>query len=388
MSPRARGTGTVFRARYRGPAGEWRTTSSFSYQLYDRRKGRTIRKGGFRSEAAAERALRETLSRQDKGLPIGPEIERTTLGDLLGYVTTDYALNRHRTAGSLPGILKHLRLFFGDDARAVDIVESRIAAYAVARLAEGAANATVNRELAMLRRGFILGMHSQHVLRRPHIRLLREDNVRKGFFEPQQYRAVRSNLGDLVLQRLVDVAYVTGWRIPSELHTRQWRHVDLEEGWLRLEPGEDKNRAGRMFPLNYPFEDGTLLDVFRALREETDRVEHKQERVVPWVFHRNGSAHQGLGSPVEGSREGGRPARPATPRLPADGRQEHGAGRDQPVNRHAPRGAQDRVHLPKVRRGDRAGPARCSVQARGLPSKARVTACRRHSAPDVLPSPA
>jgi integrase len=45
------------------------------------------------------------------------------------------------------------------------------------------------------------------------------------------------------------VAYLTGWRLPSELFTRQWRHIDFASGWLRLEPGETKNRDGRMFPL-------------------------------------------------------------------------------------------------------------------------------------------
>jgi integrase len=47
---------------------------------------------------------------------------------------------------------------------------------------------------------------------------------------------------------VAQVAYLTGWR-KGELLSRRWRHVDLEEGWLRLEPGETKNGRGRMFPL-------------------------------------------------------------------------------------------------------------------------------------------
>jgi hypothetical protein len=46
------------------------------------------------------------------------------------------------------------------------------------------------------------------------------------------------------------VAYITGWRVPSVLLTRKWReHVDLRNGWLRLELGETKTGQGRMFLL-------------------------------------------------------------------------------------------------------------------------------------------
>src|SRR5215510_5797037 len=43
--------------------------------------------------------------------------------------------------------------------------------------------------------------------------------------------------------------YITGWRVKSEILTRQRSHLDLDAGWIRLEPGETKNGKGRMFPL-------------------------------------------------------------------------------------------------------------------------------------------
>ena len=46
------------------------------------------------------------------------------------------------------------------------------------------------------------------------------------------------------------VAYITGWRIKSEILTRQWLHVDFTHGWLRIEPREAKNGEGRNFPFN------------------------------------------------------------------------------------------------------------------------------------------
>ena len=48
---------------------------------------------------------------------------------------------------------------------------------------------------------------------------------------------------------MAETAFVTGWRVKSEILTRQWHHVDFDAGWLRLEPGETKNGEDRMFPL-------------------------------------------------------------------------------------------------------------------------------------------
>ena len=71
--------------------------------------------------------------------------------------------------------------------------------------------------------------------------------------------------------------------MPSELLSRQWRHIDFTAGWLRLDPGETKNGQGRMFPL-IP----ELRAVLEAQRERTRAVERETGRIVPWVFHRGG----------------------------------------------------------------------------------------------------
>ena len=56
--------------------------------------------------------------------------------------------------------------------------------------------------------------------------MLREDNVRVGFFEPEQYQAVLAHLPD-GMQPVVTFAYVTGWRINSEVLPLQWRQMKL-----------------------------------------------------------------------------------------------------------------------------------------------------------------
>ena len=56
--------------------------------------------------------------------------------------------------------------------------------------AAGAANGTVNRELAILRRGFRLGERFGKVSRVPHFDMLAESKPRSGFLDEAQYRAL------------------------------------------------------------------------------------------------------------------------------------------------------------------------------------------------------
>jgi integrase len=129
---------------------------------------------------------------------------------------------------------------------------------------------------------FRLGEQSGLVTRRPHIALLAERNTRTGFFEPDQYQAVRAHLPE-ALRSVFDVAYTTGWRVRDEILTRQWHHIDLRAGWLRLEPGQTKNAEGRQFPLT-----AELRAVMEAQRARTTALEHATGAIIPWVFHRDG----------------------------------------------------------------------------------------------------
>ena len=85
------------------------------------------------------------------------------------------------------------------------------------------------------------------------------------------------------LRPVVEVAYITGWRVRSEILTRQWRHVDLEAGWLRLDPGETKNGEGRMFPIT-----PELRVVLERQQQRTLALNKATNSITPWVFHRQG----------------------------------------------------------------------------------------------------
>jgi integrase len=77
--------------------------------------------------------------------------------------------------------------------------------------------------------------------------MLKEHNVRTGFFEREQFESTRSHLHDYA-RPIVTFAYVTGWRIPSEVLQLQWRHIDVDAGEIRLDPGRTKNDQGRVCP--------------------------------------------------------------------------------------------------------------------------------------------
>lgn len=205
-------------------------------------------------KADAEAMLRSRVAAITQGRPTGPDVEKTTVKDLTEMLLTDYKNNERRSLRRVENAVEHLRGFFGE-SRAVEVTEDRIAAYVRqrkkdinSRTERPTENATINRELAALKRMFHLGEQAQRVGRRPHIEMLEENNTRKGFFDHDQFEAVMNNLSQ-DLQPVVRVAYITGWRVADEILTRQWKHVDLKAGFLRLEPGKTKNDEGRMFCL-------------------------------------------------------------------------------------------------------------------------------------------
>jgi integrase len=81
------------------------------------------------------------------------------------------------------------------------------------------------------------------------------------------------------LKALFRVAYITGWRVKSELLTREWHHVDFVHDKLRIDPGEDKNKAGREFPFT-----PELKKILQDQRKRAERIQKARKVIVPSVF--------------------------------------------------------------------------------------------------------
>jgi integrase len=237
------------------------------------RDGICKRQAFGRDKTEAVKALKRLLS--DRGLMQAGEV---TVDDLLRWVEDDYRANKKK---SLPNLLPRavrLRGFFVSTTKASEITTDRVRAYRAQRQKDGAANATINVELAALARGFSLGILYDRLTYRPKFPHLAENNARKGFFERPEFEAVASHL-PLFLQPVAWVCYLTGWRPKAEILTREWKHVDFRQGWLRLEPHETKNGDGREVPFG-----AELRAVLHGQRQRCDVLERDLGRIIPWVF--------------------------------------------------------------------------------------------------------
>jgi integrase len=228
------------------------------------------------------RLLRKRLSEVAAGRH-APEVEKVRLEDLIALVEADYRLNGRRSLDRVKRAFTHIRAHF-DGQRAVDITADRIVTYANIRVAEGAASATVVNELAALKRGFSLAVRTGRIIQRPAFPIIRLDNARKGFFEEAEFRSLLAQLPEY-LHAPMTFAYLTGWRLASEVLTLLWTQIDLSAGIVRLEPGTTKNREGREFPVTALPELNHLLG---EQRERTRRLERETGVLIPLVFHRRG----------------------------------------------------------------------------------------------------
>jgi integrase len=216
------------------------------------------------------------------GIPITPRVGRLTFSEAVSDLRNDYQVSGRKTLKDANlRITKHLLPVFGG-RRMAGITTADIRSFITARLEEKASPGEINRELSLLKRMFSLAVQGGKLYARPHIPMLAENNVRTGFFEREQFETLRGHLPEPV-QPVVTFAYVTGWRIRSEVLTLQWRQVDLDAGTVRLDPGTTKNGEGRVFHLTAELR--TLLDTQRTIRDEYQR---EQGRICPWVFHRHG----------------------------------------------------------------------------------------------------
>jgi integrase len=141
------------------------------------------------------------------------------------------------------------------------------------------ANASINRELAVLRRGFTLAIKAGVLASMPSISMLKEAAARSGFFEADALASVLAHLPD-DLTPVIQFAAVTGWRIQSEVLPLEWPQVDFQAGEVRLMAGTTKNGDGRVFPMTIE-----LRRILEARDRERERL-RKLGHITPLVFFR------------------------------------------------------------------------------------------------------
>ncbi|MDT8369930.1 MAG: site-specific integrase [Longimicrobiales bacterium] len=148
---------------------------------------------------------------------------------------------------------------------------------------EGAANATIQKETAALKRAFRLAKQANRLPHIPHVPVPATDNVRTHFLTMADVHAVAGHIGP-DLAPVVRFAAMTGWR-KGEVLNLQWSEVDFNAGTIRLLPGTTKNNEGRTFPMAaLP----PLVELMERQRAHTREIERETGEIITHVFHRDG----------------------------------------------------------------------------------------------------
>ncbi len=143
-------TGSLFQRTYRDADGRQQKTATWFIHYYV--KGKPVRMAtGTTDRAEALQILREKMAKAAEQNKYSSDVERVLVDQLLDLVIEDYQFNERGSAHDTElRINKHLRPFFGDK-RAAGLTTPLINKYTGKRAKEAAA-ATVNKELAHLRR--------------------------------------------------------------------------------------------------------------------------------------------------------------------------------------------------------------------------------------------
>src|SRR5262249_23176725 len=159
---------------------------------------------------------------------------------------------------------------FMGKVRVADFSSGLVKAYKTKRMEQKAANATINRELGLLKRAFNLGYRAEPplVAKVPYIARLPERNVRTGFLHHAQYIKLRDALPSY-LNLLFVLGYHTGARL-GELRGITWPQVEAHR--IVLYPGTTKNGDGRSLPIYG--EMAGWIEMARAGRKAFPRCSH------------------------------------------------------------------------------------------------------------------
>jgi integrase len=226
-----------------------RAGSNFWWIQYHR-NGKCYRESSHTSkESQARRFLQRRLAEAASDLFITPQTAKIRVSELAEDFLRDQKICERKAAHDAKTRWDlHLKPSFGH-LRALMVGTDLLSRYIVQRQEEGAKNATVNRELACLKRMFNLGMQASppKVHRVPKFPRLAERNVRTGFVEDADYGKLTDACDSIGLwmRGLFEIAYNYGWRVGELLNLRV-RQVDLLSGTIRLNSGETKNDDGRV----------------------------------------------------------------------------------------------------------------------------------------------
>lgn len=288
--------GMIYKPTYRDKkTGEKRQSAKYWLKYYI--EGKPIQEpSGMTKKTEALRLLKIREGKAANGEPIIRRMNRVKFNELGELVVRDYETNGRATTVEVKRRLRlHLLPYFGG-RNALEITTVDIDKFIEKRQKDKTpkdkppTNAEINRELAIIKRGFNLALQKRLLTSTPYIPKLKENNVRKGFYQEELIEAAKAHLSDNLSEAHADVVRdlvtfwsLTGWR-KSEGQSLLWANVDFKAETVYLE--DSKNDEPRLFPFDEVEELRELLERRRAY---TDDIQRKQGEIIPWVFHRDGN---------------------------------------------------------------------------------------------------
>lgn len=235
----------LYRPVQRNPKTGEKYQSAVWWMTYSVRGARRRESTGQTDERAALVILQKKKLEQAQQASYSALPGRIPVSDLLDLLLKDYKRKGNRTLYDVECKVKgQLRPFF--QMAAGELASDDIERYQDQRLDDGMQPASVNRELALLRRAYNLAARRTPplVLHVPYFPMLKEDNARTGFLDWPYYRILRDALPERV--RLL---FVLGFHVGArkgELLSLEWSQADFERGELRLQ--HTKNGKPRTLP--------------------------------------------------------------------------------------------------------------------------------------------
>ncbi len=251
-----------------------RVKSGVWWLTYSAGRKRHRESSGFTKKADALDLLHQRVGDRKAGKLIGRP-ETVTLAQLHTLVERQYVLDKRKSVKRVNEAFTNLEAFFGAETPVVAITETRIDEYAQRRMeTDGRARATVNNELAQLRRGFNLAIEKKLLAVMPIFKLPKVQNARQGFFDDGDFAALLLEL-PAVLRPLIQFLWYTGWRC-SEGRLLTWAQVDRDACEVQISGSRTKSGKPRVFP-------------FRLAPPLKELLEAQWDgRASVFVFHDNG----------------------------------------------------------------------------------------------------
>lgn len=243
---------------------------------------REVRESAGPTEEAARALLAQRLRevkahRHGESRFLGPSAATLTVRHLVGAYLEDAEMRRLR---SLRSIVAHSKALLGGLGRvkATLLTTDHVRKYVAVRRRLGRADATIDRELEVLRCALKLALRAGRLGFVPHVPAVSrpQANARTGFVSPGDFYRVLAAIDDPDFRDFLEWFWWTAMR-PGEIASLRWDWLDQTTGALVLHASSAKSGRPRVIPVTAP-----------PLSEILERRRARRRVGVPLISHADG----------------------------------------------------------------------------------------------------